>query len=101
MSNTLISAKYPLSGGKDFFEIYIGQIEIDPESPNNDCRCECKLSAPNYRKSFYVYGIDELQCVWLALRQLQVEIIDFEIKSGLTCEYRFFQDVEYKHIPIE
>jgi len=90
----MITAKYPLSGTKDFVEMSIVQPELDPESPNNDRRCECKISAPNYEKNFHVYGIDELQCVWLALRQLRVEILNFEKETKMKCEYHYFQDFE-------
>lgn len=91
MSKTLISAEYPLNDSKEFLKISISYPELDPESPNDDRRCECKVSAPNYEKKFNVYGIDELQCVWLALGQLQAEISEFEKETNKKCGYHYFQ----------
>lgn len=94
MSKAMIKTKYPLIGTNDFVEISIGQPEFDPESPNNDRRCACKISGPNYEKKFHVYGIDEIQCVWLGLRQIRIEIAEFEKKTNMQCEYRYFQNFE-------
>ncbi|MFA7245224.1 MAG: hypothetical protein WC070_03545 [Candidatus Magasanikbacteria bacterium] len=94
MLKLYLKAKYPLIGTKDFIEISIGQPELDPKSPNDDRRCECKISGPNYEKKFYVYGIDEIQCVWIGLRQIRVEIAEFEKKTNMKCEYVYFQDFE-------
>ena len=90
----MIKAKYPLIGTKSFVEISIGIPELDPKSRYGDHRCQCKITAPNYKKKFHVYGIDEIQCVWLGLRQIRVEISKFEKKTNTKCEYCYFQDFE-------
>jgi hypothetical protein len=94
MINAMITAKYPLIGTKYFIEITIGRSEPDPKSKYNDRRCECKISAPNYEKIFYAYGIDEIQCVWLGLKRIRVEIAEFEKKTNMKCEYLYFDESE-------
>lgn len=94
MSKIMLKAKYPLTGTNQFVEITIFQPEPDPESTNNDYRCDCQISGPEYEKTFHAYGIDELQCVWLALKRIREEISKFEEKSNLKCEYCYFQDFE-------
>ncbi|KKS70566.1 MAG: hypothetical protein UV42_C0050G0018 [Candidatus Magasanikbacteria bacterium GW2011_GWE2_42_7] len=90
----MIKATYPLIDTKDFVEISIGQPERDPKSSHEDRRCACKISGPTYEKIFYAHGIDEIQCVWIGLRQIRVEIAEFEKKTNMKCEYRYFQDFE-------
>ena len=94
MDNTMVAAEYPLIGTNDFIKIAMGRPEPDPESKHKDRRCECKISAPVDEKIFYVYGVDEIQCVWLGLRQIRREIAEFEKKTGAKCEYLYFQDPE-------
>lgn len=94
MSNAMITARYPLLGTKDFIKITISGPEPDPESKHNDQRCECKISAPNYEKIFYAYGIDEIQCIWLGLRRIKAEIAEFEKKTNMKCEYHYFYKFE-------
>jgi hypothetical protein len=90
----MITAKYPLIGTKDFLEVIISQPEQDPESKYSDQRCECKILATIYEKKFYVYGVDEIQSVWLGLRKVRKEISDFEKETKMKCEYHYFQDFE-------
>ncbi len=94
MSKPMIHAKYPLAGTSHFLEIVIFQPEPDPESTNNDYCCDCRISGPEYVKTFHAYGIDQLQCVWLALRRIRDEISGFEENTKLKCEYCYFQEFE-------
>lgn len=94
MSKTMIKAKYPLAGAEEFLEVSVSRPERDPKSTQGDFRCACSIAAPDYEMSFYAHGIDELQCVWIALRQLRVEIEAFEKKTGQRCEYYYYQDFE-------
>ena len=89
----MLQAKYPIIGSKEFFEIVVEQPEVDPQQ-GGDYRCQCKLLAPNYKKKFYTHGVDEIQCVWLALRQIRVEIAKFEKKKKMESEYYYFEDPE-------
>lgn len=97
MQETSLNAKYPIIGSKDFLEASITGPKIDGEN----FFCTCKILAADFQKKFDVYGIDPFQSMWISLRQIRVEIIEFEKKSGLKCEYHFFQDVEHEQLPIE
>jgi hypothetical protein len=97
MEETILKARYPIIGCEDFLEVSITGPKID----GKDFFSTCKISAPDFEKKFDVYGIDPLQSIWISLRQIKVEIIDFEKKKGLKCEYYFFQDVEHDQLPIE
>jgi len=94
MCKAMITAKYPITGTKDFLEVALGQPEHDPLSEYNDQRCECKISAPGFEKKFFSYGVDEIQCVWLGLRKLRIEISIFEKETQMKCDYCYFQDFE-------
>jgi hypothetical protein len=89
-----MQAKYPIVGTKNFVRVVIGKPELDPKSKHDDYRCKCKISAPNYKIFFYAHGIDEIQCVWIGLRQIRVEIAEFEKKTSMKCEYLYFQEFE-------
>lgn len=91
---TMLTAKYPIIDSTDFVEITIETPTADLESNNADFRCVWHIKAPNYEKKNTIYGIDEIQCVWLVLRHLRTEILLFEKHSNSTCAYRFFQDFE-------
>lgn len=97
MEETIWKAKYPIIGSEDFLEASITGPKIDGE----DFFCTCKISAAYFEKKFDVYGIDPLQSIWISLGQIRVEIIEFEKKKGLKCEYHFFQGVEHEQLPIE
>lgn len=97
MEEAPLKAKYPIIGSKEFLEASITRPKIDGE----DFFCTCRISGPDFEKKFDVYGIDPLQSIWISLRQIRVEIIEFEKKKGLKCEYHFFQDVEHEPLPIE
>lgn len=86
----MIKAKYPLSGHVGHLEISLDKPELDPKSKNNDYRCACKILGPGYEKNFYIYGIDELQCVWLSLKFIKSEITLFEEKTKTKCDYTYF-----------
>ena len=60
----MLEATYPIVGSKEFLVVSIRQPEPDPKSQHNDHRCACRISAPNYEKTFYVYGTDGFQCRW-------------------------------------
>jgi hypothetical protein len=94
MNSPIMQAKYPIIGTKRFLKIIIDKPELDPKSKYDSRRCKCKISARDYNKKIYVYGVDEIQCVWLALRQIRVLISEFEQKTKMKCEYRYFQDFE-------
>lgn len=90
----MIKAKYPIVGSKDFLEISIDQTEPYPESQHGDRRSRCKVLGPGYEKTFYSHGIDDFQCVWLALRRIRECVKEFEKKTKMKCEYHFFQEFE-------
>jgi hypothetical protein len=90
----MIKAKYHITNTEESIEVSISQPELDPESSHGDHRCECHLLASDYEKKFYAYGVDEMQCVWLGLRRIRTEIIEYEKKTGQKCEYHYFQDFE-------
>lgn len=94
MSNSMIQAKYPLLETQKFLEISIGQPERNPKSPESGYRCEYKISAPNFETKRYVYGIDALQCVLLALgTAVPAEISCFEKNSNMKLEHGYFADL--------
>lgn len=97
MKGPMLQAKYPLVNTKDFLEITLAKPQLD----RTDYFCACKISAPNYEKELKVYGIDEIQCTWLALRQIRVEIRAFEKEANMKCEYRYFQDEDYEKYSIK
>jgi len=94
MEEIMLQAKYPVAGSTDFVEVSISQPKIDTHPPHTAYFCTCKISAPNFEKTFDVYGIDPLQSTWISLRQIRVEITEFEKVRGIQCDYHYFQDFE-------
>ncbi len=96
MTTPFLQAKYPLigTGENKFLEISISQPEIDTHSPHSDFFCICKILAPNFEKSYKIFGIDPLQSVWLSLRVIKLQIIEIEKSTSLKCEYHFFHEFE-------
>lgn len=89
----MISSRYPVLETDYFLEVSISSIEPDPESKFDDKRCQWKVTAPDYEKTDYCYGIDEFQCVYLAFDCLKRAIKEFEETTEKKCEYHFFPDV--------
>jgi len=90
MNSAIMQAKYPIVGTKCFIKVVIGRPEIDPKSKHGDRRCKCTVSAHSNRKNFYIYGVDEIQCVWIALKQIKVVVSELEKKMKIKGEYYYW-----------
>lgn len=55
-----MQANYTIAGIKNFVRLAIWKLEFDLKPKNDDSRCKYKISVPNYRKNFHVYGINEI-----------------------------------------
>lgn len=91
----MISSCYPISGANHSLKVSISFPELDPESKYWDRRCSWEISTYNYKKSDFCYGIDEMQCIYLAFERIKLAIKEFEEETGNKCEYDFFPDISY------
>ncbi len=82
----MIITNYPLIGSDEFLTVKL----FDPEPEQCDSKCKWEISGPNFSKSAYSYGIDDLQALYLAMKIIKVTINQFEKNSGLKCDYTFY-----------
>ena len=91
----MIKATYPIIDSKEKLIVVIEAPESDPESKYSDFRCKGQIECGEYKREFYAYGIDELQCVWVGLKKLKEEIETFEETTNQTCEYTYFEEERF------
>lgn len=88
----MITGTYPILGGEDRLIVSIGTPESDPLSTHGDRRCKCNIEAPYLTRSFYVHGVDDMQCVYLALKSIREIMMEYEEQQGVSFAYQFFHD---------
>jgi hypothetical protein len=91
----MFTVTYPISESEETLLVQLGDVEPDPHPDGGDFRVSVELTGPQLEIDTYVYGIDALQCIWLALNFIKGEITAFEQATGFHCEYTGFVGSEH------
>jgi hypothetical protein len=91
----MFTVTYPILNKDEIIQIVVGDVEPDPHPDGGDYRVWVELAGPELQFSTHVYGIDALQCLWLALHTIKMELMTYEQMTGLCCMYTGFAGSEH------
>lgn len=92
----MFTAKYPLKDKSEFITI---NIDAPEDLPPHDKKVPWSISAPGLEKHSHSCGIDDLQCLLLAMKSIIHAIEEWEKNTGNKCEYTFYQDMKITYDP--
>lgn len=121
----MFTAKYPIKGTSDFITINIDASEnmlpltleklkehfgdssstkdledmLSNSRDNNSKKVSWSICAPGFEKCDHSCGIDDLQCLLLAMKSIIYAIEEWEKDTGNKCEYTFYQDMKIIYDP--
>ena len=92
----MFNAKYPIKGTSEFIIITINAPE---DLPPGSKKATWSVCAPGFEKHSHSCGIDDLQCLLLAMKSIIQTMEEWEKNTGEKCEYTFYQDVKIVYDP--
>jgi hypothetical protein len=87
----MFTAKYPIQNTSDFITVTINNPE---DFYPNSKKVTWSVIAPSFEKQGHSGGVDDLQCLLLAMKCIIKIIKDWEKSTGKKLEYTFYQDTK-------
>jgi hypothetical protein len=92
----MLTAKYPI---KDVFGFVTVVINTPEDLSPGSRKVTWSVYTPDSEKHSHSCGVDDLQCLLLAMKSIIHVIKEWEKNTGNKCEYTFYQDIKIVYDP--